>query len=295
MDTADRVDFGQIRRGTADLVTEMGSLALLLRLLEQHYGRKAVLLIDEYDVPVQQGWQYGFYDSVIEFMRVLLTTALKSNPSLDFAVLTGVLRIAKESIFSDLNNLQVDSMLHTKYPSAFGFTPEEVRRIARDFAKEEKLPELRAWYDGYRLESQEIYNPWSVLQYFAQGCRPGPYWVNTSGNAILSAMMQTIDAEHTAVLQGLLQGGTVQAYLREGVIYDDIADDDDALYTMLVTTGYLTATGQHEKSGEQEYTLRLPNREMQNLFAAEILKRLQVHKNKSALVQLMGAFLPAED
>ncbi|MCI7329998.1 MAG: ATP-binding protein [Selenomonadaceae bacterium] len=294
LDSVDRENFEQIYMGKAALVSEMNALELLLHLLNRHYGRKPILLLDEYDTPIQQGWQYGFYDHVVEFMRVLLTKALKTNPSLDFAVLTGVLRISKESIFSDLNNLQVDSILSPRYPEAFGFTPDEVNRMAQDFGWQDKLPEIKDWYDGYRLRGREIYNPWSVLQYFANDCEPRPYWVNTSGNAILAELMRSIDDEHAATLESLLQGGSVQAFLREGVIYSDIGDDEDALYTMLVTTGYLTVAGEQRIGYETQYDLCLPNKEIQSLFADEILRRFRHYQKKSALVRLMQALLAGD-
>ena len=294
LDSVDRENFEQIYMGKAALVSEMNALELLLHLLNRHYGRKPILLLDEYDTPIQQGWQYGFYDHVVEFMRVLLTKALKTNPSLDFAVLTGVLRISKESIFSDLNNLQVDSILLPRYPEAFGFTPDEVNRMAQDFGWQDKLPEIKDWYDGYRLRGREIYNPWSVLQYFANDCEPRPYWVNTSGNAILAELMRSIDDEHAATLESLLQGGSVQAFLREGVIYSDIGDDEDALYTMLVTTGYLTVAGEQRIGYETQYDLCLPNKEIQSLFADEILRRFRHYQKKSALVRLMQALLAGD-
>lgn len=294
LDPVDRENFEQIYRGEAALVAEMNALELLLRLLAQHYGKKPILLLDEYDTPIQQGWQYGFYDSVVEFMRVLLTKALKTNPSLDFAVLTGVLRISKESIFSDLNNLQVDSVLDTNFPEAFGFTEPEIRQLGMDLGRQASVPELKDWYDGYRLQGREIYNPWSVLQYFANDCEPRPYWVNTSGNAIIAELMRSIDDEHAATLESLLQGGSVQAFLREGVIYSDIGDDEDALYTMLVTTGYLTVSGEQRICYETQYDLRLPNKEMQSLFADEILRRFRHYQKKSALVRLMQALLAGD-
>ena len=294
LDSVDRENFEQIYMGKAALVSEMNALELLLHLLNRHYGRKPILLLDEYDTPIQQGWQYGFYDHFVEVMRVLLTKALKTNPSLDFAVLTGVLRISKESIFSDLNNLQVDSILSPRYPEAFGFTPDEVNRMAQDFGWQEKLPEIKDWYDGYRLRGREIYNPWSVLQYFANDCEPRPYWVNTSGNAILAELMRSIDDEHAATLESLLQGGSVQAFLREGVIYSDIGDDEDALYTMLVTTGYLTVAGEQRIGYETQYDLCLPNKEIQSLFADEILRRFRHYQKKSALVRLMQALLAGD-
>ena len=190
-----------------------GALAFLTQLLEKHYGRQVVLLLDEYDVPIQSAWEHGYYDQAIDFYRDFFSTALKTNPSLDFAVLTGVLRIAKENIFSALNNLKVDNIMEMKYPEAFGFTQAEVEQIAADLGYTDKLPELQYWYDGYRFAGHEIYNPWSVINYFDNRCRPGPYWVNTSGNAILAELMSSADREHFERVDALLRGGTVAGFL----------------------------------------------------------------------------------
>lgn len=291
VDSYDRSILRAIYEGRASLLQLRTTPELLLGMLEAHYGKKAVLLLDEYDTPVQTAWEYGYYDEAIDFFRVFLTTALKTNLSLDFAVLTGVLRISKESIFSDLNNLFVDSILRPKYPTVFGFTSEEVEKMANDLGHVDKLSEIKAWYDGYRIGGYELYNPWSVLNYFDAGCQPQTYWVNTSGNAILAELMKSADQEHFECLDTLLHGGTVTSYLRDGVIYGDIGDDPDALCTMLCTTGYLTTERTETFAGETEYSLRLPNLEMRRLFGIEIVKRYQHGFGKSALVRLLRAFL----
>ena len=287
----DRADFLALIHGTADIDLCQDALAFLLRLLEEHYGTKPVLLLDEYDVPLQNAWEQGYYQEAIEFFREFFSVALKSNPSLDFAVLTGVLRIAKESIFSDLNNLFTDSMLAPELPAAMGFTEAEVTQMAADLGKSSKLAEIRDWYDGYRLGGQEIYNPWSVIWYFKKGCVPDTYWVNTSGNAILAELLRQTDQEHIDALAQLLQGGTVQGYLREGIIYNDIGNDDNALYTLLCLTGYLTITEVQRIGNLVTYTLRLPNREMQTLFGTEILARLPKGFSQAALVRLLQSLL----
>ena len=294
VDPYDRSILRAIYEGRASLLQLRTTPELLLGMLEAHYGKKAVLLLDEYDTPVQTAWEYGYYDEAIDFFRVFLTTALKTNLSLDFAVLTGVLRISKESIFSDLNNLFVDSILRPEYPTVFGFTSEEVEKMANDLGHVDKLSEIKAWYDGYRIGGYELYNPWSVLNYFDAGCQPQTYWVNTSGNAILAELMKSADQEHFECLDTLLHGGTVTSYLRDGVIYGDIGDDPDALYTMLCTTGYLTTERTATFAGETEYSLRLPNLEMRRLFGIEIVKRYQHGFGKSALVRLMRAFLQGD-
>ena len=287
----DRQKFLTILNGKGDFSELVDALAFLMRLLEEHYGKKPVLLLDEYDVPVQSAWEHRYYDEAIDFFREFFSVALKTNPSLDFAVMTGVLRIAKENIFSSLNNLDVDSILQMKYPEAFGFIPEEVEQMAKDLNCAEKLPEIRYWYDGYRFDGNEVYNPWSVVNYFSRNCSAEPYWVNTSGNAILSELMTSADRAHFETLETLMKGGTITAFLREGVIYSDIGEDQDALYTMLCTTGYLTIVDIDRSMGDPEYTLRLPNREILTLFGIEVVKRYQKGFSKSALVALMRAML----
>ena len=258
----ERRTFEAIQMGTASIITCRSALVLLLRLLARHYGKKPVLLLDEYDVPIQTAWTHHYYDEAIGFFREFLSGALKSNENLDFAVLTGVLRIAKESIFSDLNNLKVDSLVHVQYPKAFGFTSDEVAQMAADLGKTDNLAELRDWYDGYRLKGQEIYNPWSVLNYFDRGCQPEPYWVNTSGNAILQEMLQHASEETLQAMQGVLQGQSITAMLREGVIYSEIYANRNALYTMLLTTGYLTCAQSERTDLGTRAQLIIPNREI---------------------------------
>ena len=287
----DRRKFQEILDRTGDFAALSDALAFLLRLMEAHYGKKPVQLLDENDVPIQSAWEHGYYDEAIDFFREFYSAALKTNLSLDFAVMTGVLRIAKENIFSALNNLKVDSVLQMQYPEAFGFTSAEVERMAGELGHPDKLQELRYWYDGYRFDGHEIYNPWSVVNYFDRACTPAAYWVNTSGNAILAELMKSADRAHFEALDTLLRGGTVSAFLEEGVIYSDIGEDQDALYTMLCTTGYLTIDHTDSVAGETEYVLRLPNREMRALFRQEIVKRYQKGFGKSALVALMRALL----
>ena len=294
VDLSDREMFLDIYRRKASIPSLRMALALILQMLENHYGKKPVLLLDEYDVPIQSAWEHGYYDEAIDFFREFFTMALKTNPSLDFAVLTGVLRISKESIFSDLNNLKVDGILRSKFPDVLGFTAAEVEKMAVDLGHDDKLDEIRQWYDGYHFEGHEIYNPWSVVNYFDSDCKPDAYWVNTSGNAVLGELMKTADTDHAETLERLMKGETVQSFLREGVIYSDIGEDEDALYTLLCTTGYLTVVGTQEASYEKQYDLCLPNREMKILFSIEIVKRYQKGLSKSALVRLMDAFLAGD-
>lgn len=262
------------------------SLLRLTTMLHQHYGKPVILLIDEYDAPIQQAWEQGFYEECIRFMRQFLGSALKTNASLDFAVLTGVLRIAKESIFSGLNNLDVCSVMTDQYSDVFGFTADEVSDIASALQCRHMLPEIQAWYDGYRFGKADIYNPWSVINFFDKQTL-ADYWVNTSGNAILRQLMKQTDAEQKESLLSLLHGDSVTAVIREGVIYDDIGENPDALYTMLLTTGYLTAIHKQSTFGGQLCRLVIPNREVKDAYRAEVLERMRGRLAASSLLLMM--------
>ena len=287
-------NFQDVLRNTLPFASLSSSLSFLMQLLEKHYGRKVVLLLDEYDVPIQSAWEHGYYDEAIDFFRDFFFSSLKTNSALDFAVLTGVLRIAKESIFSSLNNLKVDSVLQLKYPEAFGFTQTEVERMARDFGREDKLPEIRQWYDGYRFASHEIYNPWSVVNYFDNGCKPRTYWVNTSGNAILGEMLRHSRSRVMDKLAQVLQGGSLISRVREGFIYSEIYKNEAALYTMLVTTGYLTTKSVTETDLGMQVELILPNRELRSLYRIEILERYHSDEMDMEVDELMRAFIEGD-
>lgn len=286
----DQQEFWAYLRREKDLNQCKQALAFLLHVMHVHYGKPPVLLLDEYDAPIQYAWEYHYYDESIGFFRRFFSAALKTNPSLDFAVLTGVLRIAKESIFSSLNNLKVDSVLHLKYPEAFGFTTEEVTKIAQDFGREDKLPELRRWYDGYRFAGQDIYNPWSVINYFDNGCEARAYWVNTSGNAILGEMLRAAKPSTLDEITRVLQGGAITADANEGFIYSEIYRNKDALYTMLATTGYFTT--EHVEEGDLGLTASfvIPNHEIRILFRREVVNRYRSDDMNIELKALMHAF-----
>ena len=286
----EREIFQEILYGKGELAIYSKGLAFLMRLMERHYGKKPVLLLDEYDAPVQSAWEHGYYPDSINFFRKFFSEALKTNPSLEFAVLTGVLRITKENIFSALNNLEVDSIFRLHHPEAFGFTAEEVARMTRDFECEEKLSEIQHWYDGYRFAGQEIYNPWSVVNYFHQGCKPLTYWVNTSGNSILGEMLLHSRSQVLDRFETILQGGSIMSRVREDIIYNEIYKNESALYTMLVTTGYLTTKRVVDDELGQQAELILPNRELRSLFRIEVLERYQSDDMYINVEDLMRAF-----
>ena len=274
MDPGDRTAFEEIYAGKADIETMSDAFALLCRLLETHYRKKAVLLIDEYDAPIQWAWSHRYYDDAIGFFRSLYSSSLKTNPALDFAILTGVLRIAKESIFSGLNNLKISTVSRGGFADACGYTKDEIARMAHDLEHEDKLEELASWYDGYDFQGAEIYNPWSVNNYFSENCEAGKYWVDTSSNDIIQTMLAQADEERWDELRSLLLGGTVTSQVREGIIYKEIGRDASDIYTMLLQTGYLKAVGSMNLGGERVYELAIPNREIRMLFQTEILDRV---------------------
>ena len=268
------------------------SLSNLMTYLARYYQQPVMILIDEYDTPIQTSWEYGYYDEAIVFMRNYLSSVLKSNPDLDFAVITGVLRIAKESIFSSLNNLKVSSLVSGSYAEAMGFTEEEVRKMAADFNAVENMPQIKEWYDGYSFAGKDIYNPWSVINYFDNQARPGLYWLNTSGNSILAELLKHVDKKQEKELKSLLQGGSVTTRIDESVIYDDIYKNRNALYTMLLTTGYLTLADEPKMHGYlPSASLRIPNREVCSVYAKEIVSRIEAMEGSPNLLELMENLL----
>ena len=265
------------------------ALTLFCRMFRDYYGRNVVLLIDEYDAPLQSAWSHGYYEEAIDFYRGFFASALKSNPTLDFAILTGVLRVAKESIFSGLNNLKVSSVVSGGFADSCGYTKDEVAKLAHDLGHGEKLTELAAWYNGYNFQGTEIYNPWSVNNYFQEQCKPQKYWVNTSANNILQIMLERISPERARDLICLMQGKTIRARLEDSFIYPDIEKNRANLYALLLTTGYLKCIGSTDDDGEQLYDLSIPNREIRLVFRNEILNHLSYPNNRSILDDLLEA------
>ncbi|XOQ24984.1 MAG: AAA-ATPase-like domain-containing protein [Mitsuokella multacida] len=256
--------FSALKQRKADVSEIQMSLAIWMEMLRQHHGKKVILLIDEYDAPIQQAWENGFYKECISFMKQMLGSVLKGNENLEFAVMTGVLRVAKESIFSDLNNLDVCSVLSTRYDDVIGFTPAEVKKMAEDLGMSDRLPEIRQWYDGYRFGQAEIYNPWSVINFFRNG-EVGDYWVNTSANGILRVLLEHADAERIESLQDLLAGGTISVTLNERVIYEDIGRNKSMLCTLLLAQGYLAMVSL-SPIRRTRYVLHIPNNEIRDAW-----------------------------
>ena len=283
----------RVRRGREhctydDLAMSLGNLT---DMLYRHYGIRPIVLIDEYDAPIQHAWEDGYYEDMIRFMRQFYSEVLKGNDALEFAVLTGVLRVAKESIFSGLNNLKVCSVLSEDYSDIFGFTGQEVARMAADLQMEDKLPEIRAWYDGYSFGGSEIYNPWSVIMYFDAKCKPAPYWVNTSGNGIIKYMLDRLDGRGREDLQSLMDGNTISKQVQEGIIYEEIGSNADDLYTMLLTTGYLKCTSSQDSLLGTYMDLQIPNLEILRLFTREIAQNFTGYRGVSDITNMMDEML----
>lgn len=294
LDDCMKEDYYRIVNRQADQTEMAFALTRLMEMIQAYYGQPVILLLDEYDAPIQYAWDHGYYDQCIGFMRQFLSSALKTNRALNFAVLTGVLRVAKESIFSGLNNLSVCSVLTRKYSNILGFTPAETAVMAEDLGVEKKLPELRQWYDGYRFGTDDIYNPWSVINYMDNECTPMPYWVHTSGNYILKQLLSHADCLRIKELQGLLDGKTVTVSLNETVIYDQIEKDASALYTLLLTTGYLTIESASPTTYNR-YSLRIPNEEIKQVYGQEILNTIAVGADRNTFDTLFDALFSGQE
>ncbi len=269
------------------------SLTNLMAMMQTYYGRKVILLIDEYDAPIQQAWESGYYTGCIGFMRQFLSSALKTNDTLEFAVLTGITRISKESIFSGLNNLDVCSVLRNQYAEVFGFTEAEIQELLETAHHGEKISELKKWYDGYHIGHAEIYNPWSVINYVANDCQARPYWVRTSGNSILRHLLSHTDELRVQMIQNLLHGKAVRVTLDDSFIYSEIDRDPGALFNLLLTTGYLTVEKVLSLSDDR-YALRIPNEEIRKLYSTEILNSLGENLTKNTFDDLFDYLIEGE-
>ena len=252
---------------------QMG-LQLLSLLLHKHYGRECIIIIDEYDTPIQQGHTCNFYPEIVNFMRNFFSGGLKDNPHLAFGFLTGILRVAKESIFSGMNNLKTYSILDDGYSSYFGFTEKEVKDMLRYYGKDDKYNELSEWYDGYRFGNTEIFNPWSVINYISDNCFPKAFWQSTGSNEIIGEIIQTATPEITKDLYKLLCGEKIAAYIDTGVIYPEVQNNPYSIYSFLLVAGYLKVANIYPQSdGNFMCDVAIPNKEMTFVYEKEVLNR----------------------
>ncbi len=252
---------------------QMG-LQLLSLLLHKHYGRECIIIIDEYDTPIQQGHTCNFYPEIVNFMRNFFSGGLKDNPHLAFGFLTGILRVAKESIFSGMNNLKTYSILDDGYSSYFGFTEKEVKDMLRYYGKDDKYNELSEWYDGYRFGNTEIFNPLSVINYISDNCFPKAFWQSTGSNEIIGEIIQAATPEITKDLYKLLCGEKIAAYIDTGVIYPEVQNNPYSIYSFLLVAGYLKVANIYPQSdGNFMCDVAIPNKEITFVYEKEVLNR----------------------
>ena len=254
----------QYHRLASDNATEVDcqmGLQLLSLLLHKHYGKECIIIIDEYDTPIQQGHNCNFYSEIVNFMRNFFSGGLKDNSHLAFGFLTGILRVAKESIFSGMNNLKINSILDESYSEYFGFTKEEVKDILSYYEKEEKYQEICDWYDGYRFGNTEIFNPWSVINYIADKCFPRAFWQSTGSNEIIGEIISTATPETTEDLYKLLCGEKITTFIDTSVIYPEIQNNPYSIYSFLLIAGYLKVASVY------------PNKEIAFVYEKEVLNR----------------------
>ena len=272
-----KIMFQKIMTGQADYSAYNDALKFLSECLWQYHGKNTMILIDEYDVPLENAYLDGFYDQMIRFIRSLFESALKTNPYLEKSVITGCLRISKESIFTGLNNLKSDSVLHTEYGDSFGFTESEVEAMLAYYDLAAELPEVKRWYDGYLFNDIEIYNPWSIINYAYDRSHKItqftlPYWSNSSSNSIVREMVGEADADAKRDLETLINGGTIEKQVHEDITYGDIHQSQDNLWNFLFFTGYLKKISERkDESGETLYlSMAIPNTEIKTIYKNSI-------------------------
>ena len=276
--------------------TLVSSIQELTELLEIHFNQKVIVLIDEYDVPLAKANQNGYYDKMVLLLRNFLENVLKTNESLEFAVLTGCLRIAKESIFTGLNNFKVYSITDADYDEMFGFNDKEVKKMLLTFHQQEKYDEVKEWYDGYRFGNADVYCPWDVVNYCADhlthpGAVPKNYWLNTSGNEVINRFIDSVDEPQKLAkteLERLVSGNVVRKRIDEAITYKELYSTIDNLWSTLFMTGYLTQRGCED---DGRYRLVIPNREIQNIVTDHILVKFQGEVKKDG--QMADAFCHA--
>lgn len=290
---ASNPDIDFYKRIISDKASEndyMLSLMMLSKMLHEHHGVEPMIIIDEYDTPIQQGHSCGFYDDVVLFIRNLFSGAFKDNKHLKYGFLTGILRVAKESIFSGLNNLKINSILDNRYSEYFGFTREEVQKMAEYYSASDKIEEICAWYDGYRFGRTEIFNPWSVINYFSNECKPGAFWLSTGSNEVIGEILTHADEDTYERLNALLQGDSILTYVDTSVIYPQIQKNPSSIYSFLLIAGYLKAEATElAPSGDFMCEVSLPNKEISLVYNKEILSKLEPLVSQSIAISIQEA------
>jgi hypothetical protein len=290
LEEADIELYNRIVKNQAGYMEYVFSLQALSRMLHQHHKQAPVIIIDEYDTPIQEGFVNGYYDDAVEFIRSFFSAALKDNPHARQIVMTGILRIAKESIFSGLNNIRVFSVLDKKFSEFFGFMTSEVQQMAAYYEQTDKLPELKAWYDGYKFGDTEIFNPWSVINYFSNNCQAMPYWVQTSANTIIQEILKTYNDDTYRNLHALLGKTEVQSIVRTNIIYPKLKEPQTNILGFLLMTGYLKSTGTElDARGDYICRLSIPNKEIKTIYYNEILSLLTEDIGENTVMNLANA------
>lgn len=285
---ADQENFERLVAQRGDKAHLMGAIAQLMHWLEQHHGKKVLLLIDEYDSPIDEAYRTGYYEPVITFMRTTLGSALKGNTALYKGVLTGILRISKESIFSDLKNLRVYTVLDQLFDQCFGFTEMEVTALLEEAGRKNKLEAVRRWYNGYNVGKAVVYNPWSVISFLDDPdgkCQA--YWVNTSSNNLIHQLLTSADADVQETLTELINGETVDTPIYSQTTLRDL--DEAALWSLLLYSGYLTSAGEDLRGNRYYYALRIPNEEVRLLYQDIFMRWLNVHVGTKKMNKMLAA------
>ncbi|OLA15897.1 MAG: hypothetical protein BHW20_11890 [Eubacterium sp. 41_20] len=271
----DRTLFGKMLQGNDDNIED--SIRMLSKLLFKHFGQKAVILIDEYDVPLDKAFQNGYYKEMVSLIRGLFGQALKTNEFLQFAVLTGCLRISKESIFTGLNNFKVMSITDSRFDEQFGFTDKEVRKLLSDYGMDSHFDEIKEWYDGYHFGRADVYCPWDVINHVDHlrddsDAKPQTYWINSSGNNLVRRLINRADSSTKDEIERLIAGEAVEKVIRLDLTYDEIENSVDNIWSVLFTTGYLTKIGEVKLPDSESYAYKLviPNKEVREVFVLQI-------------------------
>lgn len=282
----------------------VSSLQLLSQLLYKHYGKKAVILIDEYDVPLDKAFQNGYYNEMILLIRGLFRQALKTNEFLQFAVLTGCLRISKESIFTGLNNFKVMSITDSRFDEQFGFTDSEVKKLLSDYGMDSHFDEVKEWYDGYHFGRASVYCPWDVINHVDHlrddsDAKPQTYWINSSGNSLVRRLINRADSSTKDEIERLIAGEAIEKVIRQDLTYDEIENSIDNIWSVLFTTGYLTKIGEVKLPDSESYAymLVIPNKEVREVFVLQIQEwfKAVVANDNDAMKLLSKAILDKDE
>lgn len=282
----------------------ISSLQLLSQLLYMHYGKKTVILIDEYDVPLDKAFQNGYYNEMVSLIRGLFGQALKTNEFLQFAVLTGCLRISKESIFTGLNNFKVMSITDSRFDEQFGFTDEEVRKLLSDYGMDSHFDEVKEWYDGYHFGRADVYCPWDVINHADHlrddsDAKPQTYWINSSGNSLVRRLINRADSSTKDEIERLIAGEAIEKVIRQDLTYDEIENSIDNIWSVLFTTGYLTKIGEVKLPDSESYAymLVIPNKEVREVFVLQIQEwfKAVVANDNDAMKLLSKAILDKDE